>query len=181
MTPFVVPQGKLIRSRVVPDVRTVLVDALDRALTGYAVVEPQETLLLGDDSKGVLTFEAGVPVLAYHTGTDAGGPKALADLATVGPCRLELYALTARQLEAAHDTPELRVPPGMPAERLAGDPALADQTRERAPTDRRDEEPDLDAVEAFLEDVEQIDAIREQARAEAKRRAEEWGLDGQLV
>ena len=35
-------------------------------------------------------------------------------------------------------------------------------------------------MEAFLEDEEKIAAIRERAKAEAERRAEEWGLDEQL-
>jgi hypothetical protein len=34
-----------------------------------------------------------------------------------------------------------------------------------------------DPVEAFLADEERIEAIRAEARAEAERRAEEWGLD----
>jgi hypothetical protein len=180
MTDLVIPRGQLVRSRVVPDIRTVLTDALDRDLTGYAVIEPQETILLDDDGKVVFTFEEGVPILAYHTATDAGGKNALAALATVGPCRLDLYALSPHQLETAHATPELRVSPEMPAKHLAGDPALADRTRERASTDTADDETPLTAVEAFLDDTEQIEAIREQARTEAKRRAKEWGLDDQL-
>lgn len=182
MTDLVIPRGQLVRSRVVTDIRTVLVDALDRDLTGYAIIEPQETLLLDGDGKVVFTFEEGVPILAYHTATDAGGKNALAALATVGPCRLDLYALSPRQLEAAHDTSELRVSPEMPAKHLADDPALADRTRERVSTDtdRPEDEQPRNAVEAFLDDTEQIEAIREQARTEAKRRAKEWGLDDQL-
>ncbi|MFC7156268.1 hypothetical protein ACFQPA_12525 [Halomarina halobia] len=176
-----IPRGRLVRSRVVEGVDVVLADALSRALTGYAVLVPQETLLLDEDDRAVLTFEDGVPVLAYHVGTDAGGPRALADLAPCGPCRLDLYELAPRHLREAHDTPEVRVPPGMPAERLAGDPSLVDRTRERAPADRLDEGGDgLDALEAFLEDEARIDAIREEARAEAERRAAEWGLAGHL-
>jgi len=72
----------------------------------------------------------------------------------------------------------------MPAERLAGDPDLAARTRERAPdervTDGKPESPatdeGMDAVEAFLEDEGKIEAIREQARTEARERAQEWGL-----
>lgn len=184
MTDLVIPRGQLVRSRVVTDIRTVLTDALDRDLTGYAVIEPQETLLLDSNGKVVFTFEAGVPILAYHTATDAGGKNALAALATVGPCRLDLYTLSPNQLETAHDTSELRVSPEMPAKHLADDPALAVRTRERASidtdSDRRDDTPPSNAVEAFLDDTEQIEAIREQARTEAKRRAKEWGLDDQL-
>jgi hypothetical protein len=181
MTDLVIPRGQLVRSRVVPDIRAIFVDALDRDLTGYAVVEPQETLLLDNDGKVVFTFEDGIPILAYHTTTDAGGKNALAALATVGPCRLDLYALSPDQLETAHNTPELRVSPEMPAEHLVGDPVLADRTRRRASVDTDpDDESALNAVEAFLDDTEQIEAIREQARTEAKRRAKEWGLDDQL-
>jgi hypothetical protein len=185
MTELVIPRGQLVRSRVVPDIRAILIDALDRDLTGYAVIEPQETLLLDSDGKVVFTFEDGIPILVYHTSTDAGGKNALASLPTVGPCRLDLYALSSHQLETAHDTPELRVSPEMPAEHLVGDSALADRTRKRASLDTdeidpRDEEPTLNAVEAFLDDTEQIEAIREQARTEAKRRAKEWGLEDQL-
>jgi len=35
-------------------------------------------------------------------------------------------------------------------------------------------------VAAFLEDEDKIDAIREQARQQARRRADEWGLSDQL-
>ncbi|WP_368410940.1 hypothetical protein [Halomarina pelagica] len=172
-----IPRGRLVRSRVIEGVGVLLEDALSRALTGYAVLAPQETLLLGDDGRAVLTFEDGVPVLAYHVGTDAGGPRALADLAPSGPCRLDLYELAPRHLSEAHDTPEVRVPPGMPAEQLAGDPALADRTRARAPADRLGDDGDgLDALEAFLADEARIAAIREEARVEAERRAAEWGL-----
>lgn len=186
MTDLVIPQGQLLRSRVVPDVRTVLMDALDRRLTGYAIVEPQETLQSESDAKGILTFEEGIPFLVYYTGTDAGGKCALSDFATGGPCRLDLYVLSPSQLEAVHDTPDLRVPPEMPANCLVGDPRLASRTRKRAAAraqqrTRKETSPKRDdAVEAFLEDSEQIETIREQARAEAKRRANEWGLEDQL-
>lgn len=173
------PRGELVRSRVVTDPSTALADALDRRLTGYAVVEPQETLLLDVESVGVLTFEDGVPVLAYHLGTDRGGAAALAALAEPGPFSTDLYRVGADALAPAHDVEELRVPPGMAAERLGGDPALADRTREAAPADR-DAVGDADPVTEFLEDEEKIAAIREQARAEAERRAAEWGLDAVL-
>ncbi|WP_123537850.1 hypothetical protein [Halosimplex salinum] len=189
------PEGRLLRSRVVSDPRTVLVDALDRELTGYAVFEPQDALLLGADGRGVVTFRAGVPVVAYHTGSERAGPPALADLAAEGPYRLRLFALAPADLTAVHDEDEFRVPPGMPAERLAGDQALAERTREAAPAERLavvsnggaehaepvvgedgdDRQPG--AVEAFLDDAEKIEAIREQARDEAQQRADEWGFD----
>jgi len=183
------PRGRLVRSRVVSDPGIALASALDRELTGYAVFEPQDTLLLSADGRGVITFETGVPVLAYDTGTDRGGPPALGKLATPGPYRLDLYELDASDLAPVHDTPELEVPPGMPAERLAGDPGLAERTLERAPDERvRDPETDPErdddrrpgAVEAFLDDEEKIEAIRERARAEAADRAEEWEFDEAL-
>ena len=184
------PQGTLVRSRVVSDPATPLATALDRELTGYAVLEPQDALLLDADGKGVVTFDAGVPVLAYHTGTDRGGPEAVADLAVPGPYRVEVYELAADAFGEVHDADadadELRIPPAMAADRLAGDPALAERTRTAAPAARRDVGEDegtsgsMDAVEAFLDDAEKIEAIREQAREEAAERATQWGLDGEL-
>ncbi|WP_135301936.1 hypothetical protein [Haloarcula amylovorans] len=172
------PRGTLRKSRVVTDPRDTLADVLDREVTGYAIFESQETLLLDAEGRGVVTFEDGVPVLAYHTGTDRGGPPALADLAVPGPYHVSVFELAAADLAEAHATEKLRVPPGMPAERLAGDPALADSTRRAAPAERttseRDASTDQSAVEAFLEDEEKIAAIREQAREEARQRAAEW-------
>lgn len=173
------PRGELVRSRVVADPATALAAALDRRLTGYAVLEPQEALLLDGESVGVLTFEDGVPVLAYHPGTDRGGAPALADLAEPGPLSADLYRIDADDLAAAHEVTELQVPPGMPAQRLGGDQALADRTRRVAPGDRTSVE-DADPVTEFLADEEKIAAIREQAREEAERRAAEWGLDEAL-
>ncbi len=174
------PRGQLRKSRVVTDPRATLADVLDRELSGYAVFESQESLLLEAEGRGVVTFEDGIPVLAYHSGTDRGGPPALADLAVPGPYHVSLFELTAEALAEVHEAESLQVPPGMPAERLAGDPALADSTRRAAPADRTTGEArteDHSAVEAFLEDEEKIDAIRDQARAEAAQRAEEWGFD----
>ncbi|PSP83847.1 hypothetical protein BRC96_08545 [Halobacteriales archaeon QS_6_64_34] len=176
------PQGRLRKSRVVTDPREPLADVLDRAVTGYAVFEPQDSLLLDADGRGVVTFVDGVPVVAYHTGTDRGGPPALADLAVPGPYHVSVFELDGADLGPVHDVEDLRVPPGMPAERLAGDPALADSTRRAAPPERRapagtEAADDHGAVEAFLEDEEKIEAIREQARQEAKQRAAEWELN----
>jgi len=126
------PRGRLVRSRVVTDPRTVLVDALDRETTGYAVLEPQGALLLDGEGRGIVTFERGVPVAAYHTGTGRGGPPALADLAAEGPYRLELFAVDPGDLDRVHARDSFRVPPGMAAERLVGDPTLAERTREAA-------------------------------------------------
>jgi hypothetical protein len=172
-----VPRGRLVHSRVVDDPGVVLAAALDRRLTGYAVLEPQDALLFDDGARGVMTFEQGVPVLVYDATTDRGGPDVLADLAGPGPYSVELYDLPPEELDAAHDTPALRVAPATPAERLAGDPDLAARTREAAPDARLDDDPPGGAVEAFLADEAKIEAIRAQAREEAQRRAAEWGLD----
>lgn len=175
------PQGRLVRKRVVDDPGTALANALETELTGYARLESQDALLLDADGVGVLTFENGIPVVAYHTGTDNGGQEALADIAVSGPYRLELYELTADVLSDVHSTESLRVPPGIPAERLAGDPALADRTRDAASDTRREAERtsagnDSSAVESFLDDEEKIAAIQERAREEAQQRAAEWNL-----
>ena len=172
-----IPRGTLLRSRVVSDVGTTLSRALDRGLTGYATLVPQETLLLSGEARGVLTFEDGVPVLAYNTVTDSGGPDALAELAVPGPYRVELYAVDADGLAAAHREDALRVAPDAAATELADDAALADRTREAAPADRlRDDADEDDAVAAFLADDERIEAIpvrgpRPRRRVGARRRA----------
>jgi hypothetical protein len=173
------PRGQLVRSRVVADPATALSDALDRRLDGYVVLEPQEAVLLDGAGRGVLTFEAGVPALAYHTGTERGGPAALADLAEPGPFSAELYRVPRGDFPGPDAAAELTVSPGTPAERLGGDPDLADRTRAAAP-DGRAADPGADPVASFLADEEKIAAIREQAREEAQRRAAEWGLDDAL-
>ena len=184
------PRGELLRSRVVADVGRALAAALDRELTGYVVLEPQEALLLDGGEPAVITFEGGIPVLAYHTGSDRGGPPALADAATPGPYGVDLYAVDRSAFEGISVAEALRVPPGMPAERLADDPDLAARTREAAPAGRVREPPDRagtadapdrhGAVESFLADTEKIEAIREQAREEARQRAADWGLTDAL-
>jgi len=173
------PRGRLVRSRVVSSLATPLRTVLDRELTGYARLESQDAMLLDADGAGVLTFEDGVPAVAYHTGTDAGGVDALADIAVAGPHRLELYELDESALAEVHDADELVVPPGLAAEHLVGDGDLADRLREAGPEDRTaaDHDRGLDAVASFLEDEERIDSIRDRARAEAESRADEWGFD----
>ena len=203
------PTGRLVRSRVVTDMRRLLADALDRRLDGYAVVEPQAALLL-DGGAGVLGFRGGVPVGAHHAGTGRGGPAALADLSDAAerPCRVELHALDDDRPLRAFDRDRLRVAAATPAERLAGDTALAARTR-RVVDDRRrvggrgvdaagptpapadasgggagdaDREPTeepTDPVVAFLEDEEKVAAVRERARRQARERAAEWGLTDQ--
>jgi hypothetical protein len=176
------PRGRLQRRRVVSDLATPLRHALEDRLTGYCRLESQDALLLSADGVGVVTFDAGVPAAAYHTGTDAGGAEALADIAVAGPYRIELFELDDGALDAVHGADDLSVPPTMPARRLAGDPDLADRTAARA-TDGAAAHQDpaepaaYDAVEAFLADEDKIEAIRDRARAEAQRRASEWGFD----
>ncbi|MFQ3318471.1 MAG: hypothetical protein ACI8UR_000419 [Natronomonas sp.] len=172
-----IPDGDILRSRVVTDLAVALEDVLDRRLDGYAVLESRAALLgetdTAADARGVLTFEDGVPTLAYHAGTDRGGPPALADIGA-GPHRFDLYALDAADLDVPHAADALRIPPGMPAERLAGDSALAERTRRIATNDHTT---DGDALSAFLDNEAAVEDIRESARQEATRRAEEWGFD----
>jgi hypothetical protein len=180
------PEGHLRKSRVVADPRDTLADALDRSFTGYAVFESQDALLLDAAGRGILTFADGVPRRAYHTGTERGGPPALADLAVPGPYHVAMYVVERTALAAFADGGNRTIPPGMPAERLAGDPALATSTRRAAPAERSVDETTADtepneestagAVEAFLENEEKIEAIRRQARTEAQERAAEWDL-----
>lgn len=172
-----VPPGDLLRSRVAPDARTPLEDALDRRLTGYALVSPATTVSPDGDG-AVLTFSDGVPVVAYHVDADRVGGAALGALATPGPYRVELYESSPGDLHPVHEVGELRVAPGAPAEQVADAPGLAERTRRAAPDDR--DAAETDPVAAFLADEERVEAIREQAREEAERRADEWGFDDAL-
>jgi len=174
-----IPEGELCRSRTDADIGETLAGVLDRELTGYVVFEPQGSILFGNDERAVLTFEAGVPVLAYHSASDAGGHDAL-DALTGDLFHAEVYELAADALTAAHQVEELRVSPTAPADVLADDGALVDRTRDVAPEDRLADAAGTSAVEAFLADADRIDAIRDEARAEAQARAAEWGLADQL-
>ncbi|MCL9814491.1 hypothetical protein [Natranaeroarchaeum aerophilus] len=182
-----VPHGRLLRSRVVSNPATAFSTVLDDSLTGYLVFEPQDTLLLDDRGRGVVTVRNGVPVLVYHTGTDRGGVDGLADLAVPGPYKIDVFELSDAEIERLHDADELRVPPGEPAERVAGDPHLADRTRSRArehglfPDDVANLDTNEDAVVSFLSDEERIEAIKRQAREDAERQASEWGLNDELA
>ncbi|MFB6302651.1 MAG: hypothetical protein ABEH78_07305 [Haloferacaceae archaeon] len=176
-----IPRGDLLRSRVVDSPAEPLRDALDRELTGYLRLEPADALLLDDERTGVVTFEDGIPVLAYEAATDCAGTEALEAVAAPGPYRAELYAVSAASLADAHESADaLAVDPTMPADRLTGDADLAERTRRAAPDERLDEADAETPLEAFLADEERIDAIREQAREEARARADEWGLTDQL-
>ena len=174
-----IPEGRLCRSRTDADVGETLAGALDRELTGYVVFEPQGSILRGGDERAVLTFEDGVPVLAYHAPSDAGGTDALAALSG-GLFHADSYELPAAALEAAHRVDALEVPPTAPADRLAGDDDLVERTREAAPDDRLDGGDGAGSVAAFLADADRIEAIRQEARAEAEARAAEWGLADHL-
>jgi hypothetical protein len=178
------PRGDRVASRVVDDPATALRDALDDAVTGYLVLEPGSTLLLDDDGAGVLTLADGVPVLAYHTGRDCGGADALAALATPGPLRVDRHVVPPGEIEPIHARDghdALAVDPTEPARVLAGEHALASRTDERAPADHPGREAAADdPLAAFLDDADQIEALREDARAEAKRRAADWGFTDEL-
>lgn len=172
------PQGQLVRQRVLEDAGTVLRTAFERELTGYARLESQDTLLLDADGVGVLTFEDGIPVAAYHTGTDTAGTEAVTDIGSTGPYRLELYELDEEIVEQIHDDERLRVPPALPARQLSSETELIDRIRERAPDTWQDAASDtsLDAVEQFLDDEQKVEAIRDHARTEAQSRADEWNF-----
>jgi len=164
--------GDLVFSRVVTDPGEALRRALDDSLTGYAEFVPADALLLGEGGDGIVAFEDGVPVRVRHSAGTVGD-AAVAALALPGPYRVRFFAVADPPLG-----PDARVPPDGLAERLAGDPALAARTRERAP--EGDDGTGLDAVEAFLEDEARVEEIRERAREEAEARAAELGLDGVL-
>ncbi|MFB6105618.1 MAG: hypothetical protein ABEJ70_01465 [Halobacteriaceae archaeon] len=163
-------RARLVRSRVVRDAGAALADALDRGLTGYARLAPADAVLLDEPGAGVLALRDGAPVRAHHTGTGRTGADALADLVGAAPFRVELY-------DAAPPADGDAVDPGTAADLLADDPDLAARTRRAAPADVGAADDSLDAVEAFLADEDHVEAVRERARAEAERRAAEWGLD----
>lgn len=163
--------SELVHARTVADPGAALADALERTLTGEAVFIPTATGLLDDAARGVFALDDGVPVRAYHTGTGRGGGDAVADIADAGPYRVEFYAA---------DRPVCRggpVAPGVPAEVLGDDPALAERTRVAAPEDAPAPDQSADALAAFLADDESIEAIKERAREEARSRAQRWGFE----
>lgn len=173
-----IPEGQLRDRRVVSELGGPLADALDWELTGYLRLE-SDGLLLDGGGATLLTFEAGIPVAATHTGSDAVGADALADAGADGFYRLELRELTDKELPAVHDSERARVSPTLPAKQLAGDSDLVARTREAAPEARlagTNGEPGLAAVESFLDDAEAISSIRDRARSEARERADEWGF-----
>ncbi len=164
-----IPDGELLRSRVVTSLSTSLEDIFERQLDGYVILSSP----LGvDDEHGVITFETGVPTLVYHTGTDRGGPPAIADLGTP-PFHVELYALDADALELPHRNETLSIPPGAIAERLADDPDLAGRIRSAAGDADSTEHDD---IASFLDDEAAVENIRDAAREDALERADEWGF-----
>lgn len=177
------PRGDLVASRVVDDHGVALADVLVDGLTGYLVLEPGATLLTDADGAGVLTFADGVPVLASHTGTGRAGSGALADLAGPGPVQVERRAVAPAALADVHDADgvdALAVAPGEPARVLASDHGLAADARDAAPADHPGSEGATDPLAAFLADEDAVAAVREEARAEAERRADEWGFTDAL-
>lgn len=171
--------GSLRHSRVVADVGDVLDQALADRTTGFATIEPQDALLLDADGLGVIALEDGVPVAARHTATGRTGREALAELAVPGPCRVELYD-RGRPVPFAADA-SARIPPALPADRLARDQDLANRTRSAAADRGTGARTDADALEAFLQDDERVAAIRREARREARTRARQWGLEDALA
>ncbi|MFB6114632.1 MAG: hypothetical protein ABEJ58_11090 [Halodesulfurarchaeum sp.] len=168
------PDGKSCFDRVVMNVDVPLEFALEREFSGYGVVVPQAGLLGDPDGSGLIEFENGVPVGVRHTGSGRTGGEALADLAGTGPYRVRLVA--ADSVDALEPTGSIS--PAAPAVRLAGDEELGRRTREKAGYPAEHEPADeLDAVAAFLADEEKIQAIRDRAAAEARRRASEWGFE----
>lgn len=159
--------GVLTFSRVVSDPAVALERALDEAFTGYAAFVPADALLFGEGGDGLVAFADGVPVRVRHSAGPVGD-DAVTALALPGPYQVRFYDRADPPLG-----PDAAVAPDALAERLAGDPALAERTRERAP-DASDTGPD--AVTAFLDDDAGIAAIRKRARADAEARAAELGF-----
>lgn len=172
--------GTVVQSRVVETLGPLLSDVLDQELTGYVRIEPSDLMLFDQDGRGVLTFAAGVPMAAYHTGTDATGLPALQDIPELGPYHIELYRLAPAELQAVHGEAALLVPPDRPAERFTRNRSLIERTRSTAPDDRLGGTEDEDALAAFLADEDRIASLRSEARQQATARAEEWGLADQL-
>ena len=171
------PEGKLRVRRVVSRLGDTLRDALDEEITGYLRLESDE-LLRRDDAVTALTFDAGVPVAAAATDGPVGA-EALTQAVAKGLYRVELRELDGTDLPAFHHRADARVSPTLPAEQLVGDADLAARTRAVAPDDQLKGETavGLEAVESFLDDEDTIAGIRDRARAEAERRADEWGFN----
>ncbi|KAB7515942.1 hypothetical protein DM867_02025 [Halosegnis rubeus] len=166
------PEGTLVASRVVESLATPLETCFADQLTGYLRIE--SGMPLADADPVVVTLDGGVPTAAVVPDGDQTGAGALAALPDTGPFRVERARTSASALASLHDRPACHVDPGAIAER-ADAPALAARLRERAPDDPTD-----DSVADFLDDPDQIAALKAEARAEATARADEWGLSDQL-
>ncbi len=94
---------------------------------------------------------------ALHSGQDEGGPPALTAFGG-DPCRTDCHELARWALSAVNGAAEPWILPGLPAERLAGDPSLAERTREQAPSGRLEADA-MGAIEAFLKGEERIERI----------------------
>lgn len=177
-----IPTGDLCRSRTDADIAETLVSALDRSLTGYIVFEPQQSILAGDDDRAVITFEQGVPMAAYHTDNDVVGSQAIDALSDSGTPHVDVYTLPATALMSIHRdvTDTFAIAPTAPARRLTDNATLVERTRNAAPQTRVTGTDTQTAVEAFLADTDQIESIKQEARAEAAARAAEWGFTDQL-
>lgn len=165
--------GELVRSRVVDAPDSLLAALLDRRFTGHVALEPADALLLDGGGRAVLGFADGIPQTAYHAGTQTAGDEALQALAGAGPFRVEMYVCSVERV--GERSPGEPVAPAAPARVLAVDDALARRTAATAP-DTEPPEPSLDAVESFLADDDAINDLKQRAREEAQRRAEEWNL-----
>lgn len=166
------PEGTLVASRVVESLATPLETCLDARLTGYLRVE--SGMPVADADPVLVTLDDGVATAAVVPDGERTGASALAALPDTGPFRVERTRTSATALAPLHDCPACHIDPGRIAER-ADAPALAARLRERAPDD-----PDDDPVAAFLDDADQIAALKREARAEATAQADEWGLSEQL-
>ncbi|RNJ25650.1 hypothetical protein [Halosegnis longus] len=166
------PEGTLVASRVVESLATPLETCFADRLTGYLRVEPG--MPVADADPVLVTLDDGVPTAAVVREGDLTGADAVAALPDTGPFRVERTRTSVEALAALHDRPACHVDPGALAER-ADAPALAARLRERAPDDS-----EADSVAAFLDDSDQIAALKAEARAEATAQADEWGLSDQL-
>ena len=178
-----ISEGQLKRSQVVAEFGPVLAELLAEQLTGYSRIEPGDSVVLEADGAGVLTFNSGVPVAAYHTASDATGEAALEELSRLGPFSIEVYTASTAVLNTVQETDAALIPPERPAELLAGDPTLADRTRAQASTAQLDRtrEATEEALISFLSDEKRIEQIRREAKQQARRRAQRWGLDAELI
>lgn len=178
-----ITEGQLKRSQVVSEYGPVLEAALEERLTGYSRIEPGDNVVLEADGAGILTFKRGIPMAAYHTVSEATGEAALEALSKLGPFYVEVYTVGAEALQPVHETDTVLIPPERPAELLAGDPALAEQIRSQAAPGQQKQTrtPNEEALISFLSDEKRVQQIKDEARKQARRRAEQWNLDAELL